>query len=236
MNYLSAPRDALRLTRSQGLRKAWLVAMLVVLVGIFASAKKHRHRGEDTESSATFDYYLLSLSWAPNYCASHPADHSSECQTGNHKSFVLHGLWPQAESGPPPKECGPASPVAHEVVDHMLEYMPSAGLVQHEWREHGVCSGLSSRDYFAQAEQAFRSVHVPNDLQSLNRENDLPVSEIESNFAEANHAPRDAFRISCHDGELVAVEACLDKDLRYRACSGSVRECRAPQVHLLAVR
>lgn len=236
MSHFIALSNTCVLNTSRSLKKALTLLFLVLLVALNVSAKKHRRHGGDSKSPGTFDYYLLSLSWAPNYCASHPADHSSECQTGNHKAFVLHGLWPQAESGPPPKECGPASPVAHEVVDHMLEYMPSAGLVQHEWREHGVCSGLSSRDYFAQAEQAFRSVHVPNDLQSLNRENDLPVSEIESNFAEANHAPRDAFRISCHDGELVAVEACLDKDLRYRACSGSVRECRAPQVHLLAVR
>ena len=119
--------------------------------------------------------------------------------------------------------------MAHEVVDHMLAYMPSAGLVQHEWREHGVCSGLSSRDYFAQAEQAFKSVHVPDNLQSLNREGEFPVSEIESHFAEVNHAPREAFRISCHGAELVAIEACFDRDLHYRACSGSVRECGALQ-------
>jgi hypothetical protein len=33
---------------------------------------------------AKFDYYLLSLSWVPNFCASHAEDHSSECQVGRH--------------------------------------------------------------------------------------------------------------------------------------------------------
>jgi ribonuclease T2 len=216
--------------------KLFSVIALALLIAISTSAKKHCHRSENAEGNATFDYYLLALSWAPNYCAAHPGDHSSECRAGNHKAFVLHGLWPQAESGPPPKECAPASPVAHEVVDHMLEYMPSAGLVQHEWREHGTCSGLSSRDYFAQAEQAFKSVRVPDNLQSVNHESELPVSEIESRFAEANRARPDAFRISCHQGDMVAVEACLDKELHYRACSRSVSECPSPQVHLQPAR
>lgn len=210
--------------------------LLVSVIALPVWAKKHRHKTDNDSGNATFDYYLLSLSWAPNYCASHPSDHSSECQVGNHKAFVLHGLWPQAESGPPPKECGPASPVAHEVVDHMLEYMPSAGLVQHEWREHGVCSGLSSREYFAQVEQAFKSVQVPAGLQSLNQGKSLDVAEIESQFAAANHAAKESFRVSCYDGHLVAVEGCMDKSLHLRACSHSVRECRAGQVQMEAVR
>jgi ribonuclease T2 len=221
---------------SRSLEKTLTLSVLVLLLALNASAKKHRHQGGNSESPGTFDYYLLSLSWAPNYCASHPSDHSSECQIGNHKAFVLHGLWPQAESGPPPKECGPASPVAHEVVDHMLEYMPSAGLVQHEWREHGVCSGLSSRDYFAQAEQAFRSLQIPAGLQSLNQAKSVDVAELERQFSEANRAPKESFRVSCYNEQLVAVEACMDKSLRLRACSRSVRECRAGQVQLEAVK
>jgi len=217
-----------------GRHYVFAVIVLVLLVASPAFGKKHRH--SSGSGSASFDYYLLALSWAPNFCASHPGDHSSECRVGNQKAFVLHGLWPQSESGPPPTGCAPASPVAHDLVDHMLAYMPSAGLVQHEWREHGTCSGLPAGSYFAQAEEAFKSVRVPEDLQSLNRESELPVSSLEERFADINHAPRKAFRISCHDTELVAVEACLDKELHYRECSSSVRECRGPQVHLQPVR
>jgi hypothetical protein len=35
---------------------------------------------------------------------------------------------------------------------------------------------------------------------------------------------------------MVAVEACLDKELHYRACSRSVSECPSPQVHLQPAR
>src|SRR5262249_39475240 len=212
------------------------VLAMAIVIAVPGWAKRHRHKADGESGAGSFDYYLLALSWAPNYCASHSGDHSSECRLGNHKAFVLHGLWPQAENGAPPKECAPASPVAHEVVDHMLEYMPSAGLVQHEWREHGTCSGLSSRDYFAQAEQAFKTLQVPAALQSLSHGKSLDVAEIESQFAEANHAGKESFRVSCYNGELVAVEACMDKSLHLRACSHSVRECRTGQVQMEAVR
>ncbi len=39
-----------------------------------------------------------------------------------------------------------------------------------------------------------------------------------------------AFRVSCSNSEFVAVEACLTKDLQYRQCGSSLRDCRASQV------
>ena len=131
-----------------------------------AHAKHHHHRDDSEAGAGNFDYYLLALSWAPNYCAGHPNDHSSECRIGGHTGFVLHGLWPQANSGAPPMSCSTASPVAADTVDHMLNFMPSRGLIQHEWKEHGTCSGLSAQEYFAKVELAFRNVHVPQQYQS----------------------------------------------------------------------
>src|SRR5579871_5447196 len=116
--------------------KARAVSILFLAL-LFSSAlfAKHHHR-EQSESTGSFDFYVLSLSWAPNYCSDHPADHSSECQAGAHKTLVLHGLWPQAESGAPPMSCG-GSPAAENLVDYMANYYPSRSLVQHEWQEHG---------------------------------------------------------------------------------------------------
>jgi len=197
-----------------------------------AFAKHHRHHKDSTEGGGQFDYYLLALSWAPNYCAGHPSDHSSECRIGGHKTFVLHGLWPQAGSGPPPMSCTRASPVASATVDHMLNFMPSRGLIQHEWEKHGTCSGVSAQNYFGQAEQAFTHVQVPQQYSSLNHEQQFNVADVEKSFAEANHAPLQAFRVSCHAGELVSLEVCVDKNLQYRSCTESVRECPVNQVDM----
>ena len=128
--------------------------------------------------------------------------------------------------------CAAASPVARNIVDHMLEFMPSQSLIQHEWEKHGTCSGLSSAEYFAKVEQAFKSVQVPHDYPDLKQSQKFSVTDIESNFASENHAPKDAFRLSCHAGDLVGVEVCLNKDLQYQACTQTVRECPSIQVLL----
>jgi ribonuclease T2 len=207
-------------------------ALLCFLLSVTPSAfAKHHHHHNDAVASQ-FDYYLLSLSWAPNYCAGHPSDHSNQCKIGEHKAFVLHGLWPQARSGPPPMSCSDASPVASATVDHMLNFMPSRGLIQHEWEKHGTCSGLSAQQYFTQAEQAYTRVQVPPQYLSLDHEQQFSVPELEKHFAEANHAPLPAFRVSCHGGDLVNLEVCVDKNLQYRSCAQSVRECPVGQVDM----
>jgi ribonuclease T2 len=204
----------------------WALLSFVVLTAPIAAARRrHRHH-----HPARFDYYVLALSWAPNYCASHPTDHTSECQAGAHKAFVLHGLWPQANNAPPPMSCEPARPVAHDVVDHMLQFMPTPALIQHEWAKHGTCSGLSPQDYFAKVEQAFQKVQVPSEFQSLSTPKDFAVKDVEQNFASANHAPEQAFRVSCHGSDLVNLEVCVSKDLDYQPCTGSVHECTVGQV------
>jgi ribonuclease T2 len=199
-----------------------------LLLFVPAARAKRKH----LKSNAQFDYYLLSLSWAPNFCSSHPSDHSSECTRGNHTAFVLHGLWPQSNSGLPPMACTPASPVAKRIVDHMLGLMPTRNLIQHEWEKHGTCSGLSAADYFTQVEQSFKSVKVPQQYPALTQEQQLSVYDVEVAFARENHAPEQAFRISCHGGYLVGLEVCLTKDLQFQACTKSVHECPANQVRL----
>jgi ribonuclease T2 len=217
--------------------KSTLAFALCCVLSLTPSAfAKHHHHHNDSEGAGQFDYYLLSLSWAPNYCASHPNDRSSECRIGGHHTFVLHGLWPQSTSGPPPMSCSNASPVAAATVDHMLNFMPSRSLIQHEWQEHGTCSGLSAQEYFAQAEQAYTHLQVPPQYRNLNQQRQFDVSDLEKSFAEANGAPADAFRVSCHEGELVNLEVCVDKNLQYRSCTQSVRECPVSQVGMQAPR
>jgi ribonuclease T2 len=191
------------------------------------AAPKQHH---STKTNGQFDYYLLSLSWAPNYCAGHPKDHSVECRAGRHANFVLHGLWPQMATGQQRTNCTTASPVSSATVQHMRQYYPSSSLIQHEWSTHGTCSGLSAADYFGQVEQAFTAIKIPDQYRNLGQSQTLDVKDIEQGFAAANNAPTGAFRISCHSGELVNVEVCLSKDLQYQACTASARECPSAQV------
>ena len=209
-----------------------VLACLAIVISVEASKQHKAH----TSPEAKFDYYVLALSWAPNYCAGHPGDRSNECRIGQQANFVLHGLWPQATAGDQPASCAPAQPVSHGLVRHMLEYFPSRGLIQHEWQQHGVCSGLSPADYFGKVEQAVNGLKIPDQYRSLDQGQKFNVKEVERSFAQANNAPADAFRVSCHSGEMVSLEVCLSKDLQYQACTSSASECPAPQVFMRATR
>jgi ribonuclease T2 len=220
------------------MRRSYFYSLsLIVLMcaGLALGAPKHHHPSSDSQPG-NFDYYLLSISWAPNYCAGHPSDHSSECRAGAGKSFVLHGLWPQADSGPYLENCGTAPPVSSDIVNHMLNYMPSASLIQHEWQTHGTCSRLSAQDYFDKVVQAFSNLQLPPAYQQVKAQQETGVQDLERAFASANGAPAGAFRVSCHSGELVNLEACLSKDLKYQSCGNSVRECPANQVLMRPVK
>jgi ribonuclease T2 len=147
--------------------------------------------------------------------------------------FTLHGLWPDGQGAEWPQYCTPTRLVPEPVIRASLCNTPSVQLIQHEWEKHGTCTGLAAQDYFAKVEQAFRNVHVPEQYPALTHEQQFNVSDLEKSFAEANHAPPDAIRVSCHAGALVSLEVCVDKNLQYQSCTQSVRECPANQVDML---
>jgi ribonuclease T2 len=102
-----------------------------------------------TACGGKFDYYLFSLSWSPEYCHSHPE--AVECGEGKHYGFIVHGLWPQFNNGRYPEHCSDAGAVSapaslHEIMPN--EIMPDPGLIAHEWKTHGTCTGVSSSEYF----------------------------------------------------------------------------------------
>ena len=218
------------------IKRIHIALLLVLFVTLAATAVAKKRRQPAAPPPGQFDYYVLSLSWAPNYCAGHPGDHSNECKTGGHAGFVLHGLWPQTTVGRPPLSCENVSPVSAETVRRMMEYFPDRGLIQHEWQAHGSCSGLDAQEYFGKMEQAFKATKVPDQYRTLDHSQTLPIKQIEKAFADANNAPANAFRVSCHAGELVNLEACLNKDLQYQACTQSVHDCSTPQLLMRGVR
>jgi ribonuclease T2 len=111
--------------------QACLALLGCALLTVPAGAQSRHHR--TSRAAGTFDYYLLSLSYAPDFCAQPGGNKDPrECGKGRQLGFVVHGLWPQSESGPGPERCGPASPVSQAIVQVMLHYIPSPSLIQHE--------------------------------------------------------------------------------------------------------
>ena len=215
-----------------------LGALIAVCLAVsVADARSHKKKSQG--SGGGFDYYLLSLSYAPDFCAQ-PAGNKDprECGAGKHVGFIVHGLWPQSEGGRGPENCGSASPVSQDLVRVMLSYIPTESLIQHEWRTHGTCSGASAQDYFAAVRKARDSVTIPADLKQPSAQLQLSPSNVEAKFAAANPSfPRQAFRLSCyHDGELQEARICFNKDLSPRGCTSSAGSCSTSRVTMLPVR
>ncbi len=209
-----------------------LLIAVILSLNCVSAAKTHRKPADNTPGK--FDYYLLTLSWAPEFCATHSSSaSSSECDPTHHFGFVVHGLWPENQDGSYPQHCGSAQPVSQTTVRQMLPIMPDSGLIQHEWSTHGTCSGLDSQTYFGDIKNAFSQLKIPSQYQSPSQPANASPSEIEQKFAARNGAPVSAFRVSCSGSEFVALEVCMTKDLQYRQCGSGVRDCRAPQVTLL---
>jgi ribonuclease T2 len=168
-----------------------------------------------------FDFYLLNLSWSPEFCATH--GDAAEC--AEHDGFVLHGLWPQNYDGSYPQHC--ASTAGPTDASRYRDIFPDQHLLLHEWQTHGTCSGLSARDYFATARAAKKKVVVPKELVAPTSELQLSPSAILGDFAAANPSiPRESFALSCGNNRLTAIEVCLGKDLNAVSCKG-IRSCRA---------
>jgi len=205
--------------------------LIAVLVGTAQSRKPRAAAGD-------FSYYMLVLSYAPDFCAEPGGNKDPrECGAGRKVGFIVHGLWPQGDTSRGPENCG-GSPVSQAVIQATLNYIPIPSLIQHEWTSHGTCSGLNAVDFFAALRKARDSVTLPGDLSQPAQSLQLTPSQVEGKLAGANPSfPATAFRTSCYrDGELQEVRVCLNKDLSPRACGQSAGECRLPSVTMLPVK
>jgi len=211
------------------------VVSLVVMLAV-ASGQGRRGGGERV-APGDFDYYLLALSWAPDFCDRPNVQHDPrECGPGRRLGFVVHGLWPQLDNGGHPSQCAPARPVAQAIVQRALLLIPGEGLIQHEWRDHGTCSGLSSAAYFDTVRRAYEAVVIPSEFRQLEHRVEASPREIEMKFAAANPRFRDSLRVACSGGELSEVRVCMGKDLAPRACGPHDTRCPARTIAMLPVK
>ncbi|NEX46047.1 ribonuclease T2 family protein [Pseudotabrizicola algicola] len=213
------------------MRKLW-----PVLAAICAFAGAARAEGE---RAGDFDYYVMALSWSANWCALEgDARRDPQCDRGSGVPFVLHGLWPQFETGWPSYcRTGAADPSRGDTAA-VADVFGGAGSAFYQWKKHGRCSGLSARDYYALARKAFGAVTVPPVFSRITKDMKLPASVVEDAFVESNPGlARDQITVTCRAGMIQEVRLCLTRDLQPRRCGADViRDCSLQDAELNAVR
>ena len=187
-----------------------------------------------------FDFYVLALSWSPEYCSSN--NDPQQCSVGRRLGFVLHGLWPQYNRGYP-SDCSNAQlPTA--VREQYVSIYPSPSLISHEWSKHGTCSGLAPADYLGLSKRIKDSVIIPTAYRAPEQPIRTTSSKLVSDFVAANQGTQtDTFTTFCTGSGryLQELRVCFSKDGKPIACSteilrNSSRSCQAADFLIRNVR
>ncbi len=131
-----------------------------LIAGLLLTAPAQARQRPAPSQAGDFDYFLLSLSIAPSFCALSSSNQAKgECQsltTGDfHETpLTVHGLWPNRAGvsvNRQPQDCDapPLGVLPLPLQYSLRRFMPAGpGLARYEWRKHGGCSGLSAEAYF----------------------------------------------------------------------------------------
>ena len=182
----------------------------------------------DGEPAGEFDYYVLALSWSPNWCALEGDRRGSDqCDARHDHGWILHGLWPQFTSGWPSYCRTSHRAPSRSDTRAMRDIMGTGGLAWHQWKKHGTCSGLSSDDYFTLSRLAYSRVTRPSVFRKLTDPVKLPASVVEEAFLKANPSlSADMITITCKRGHIQEARLCFTRDLTPRRCGADVlRDC-----------
>jgi ribonuclease T2 len=216
------------------------VAGFTLVLGAFSAPAMAQDNGRDVPGQ--FDFYVLSLSWSPSFCAA-AAERGSRRSTGGQcgarpYSFVVHGLWPQYEKGFP-ESCEVPSPrISRRLVSSMLDLMPAPHLVFNEWDKHGTCSGLAPQAYFDTVRKARAAVKIPPEYADVEQPLQVTPKNVADAFVKANPGlTSNGVAIECSRRRLSEVRLCLSKDLKFRDCPDIVRRaCRSNQLTMPPAR
>ncbi len=216
--------------------------LIAVLFAGSAWAQGRPANASGPNEPGRFDFYVLALSWSPSFCeASRERGRGTPdaAQCGERPySFVVHGLWPQHERGFPAFCQVPAPRLARNIVDSMLDLMPSPRLVFHEWDRHGTCSGLAQQAYFDNVRKARSVVKIPGEYQSIPTALSVSPAAVEDAFIKANPGlARSGMAVACDGRRLNEIRICLTKELGFRDCPEIARRtCRSASLTMPPVR
>lgn len=193
----------------------------------------------DGEAAGDFDYYVMSLGWSSNWCATTgDARDDPQCDPGRGLTWTLHGLWPQNETGWPSYCRTSERDPSRRESEAMADIMGGAGLAWYEWKKHGRCAGLAAKTYYGIMRKAYAAVVIPQIFAKISVDLKVPALVIEDAFVESNpQLSRDQITITCDQGMIQEVRICLRKDLQPRRCGADViRDCSLKDAELDAVR
>jgi len=191
--------------------------------------EKPRLERADCVNRVRSDYFVLALSWSPEFCQQARTDPDSRFQCERNRfGFVVHGLWPNANGArgkcDQPRNCA-ATLVSDSLVKTHLCTMPGVQLIQGEWQKHGTCSGLSQTGYFQQIDRLWQGLKLPDLRRTAPPSGTMPVRAIRKAFADANAnsgLTQEALVVDLSGQNLSEVRICYDLAFKPRKCPAGI--------------
>lgn len=211
----------------------------VLWVAMFATTTMVSAALADGEQTGDFDYYVLALSWSPNWCAREGSARGSEqCDSDRDLGWVVHGLWPQFEDGWPSYCRHSFRNPSKGMTAEQSDIFGAGGAAWYQWKKHGSCAGLKPQKYFDLVRQAYTEVNRPEVLRKLEKPIRLPAKVIEDAFLKANpNWQPDMVTVTCKSDQIQEVRVCLTHDLEPRRCGRDVsRDCTQQRALLEPIR
>lgn len=212
--------------------------MIVVRLALALLLLLSAARTAGADEPGDFDFYVLALSWSPSWCeAEGDGRDSAQCDGRRPYAFVVHGLWPQWTRGWP-EFCDADNRPSRRQIEGMLDLLPDPGLVSHQWRKHGSCSGLDPASYFDLIRKARAKIRIPDAFNAPERWLTVDPQAVEESFRLANPGlGPTSIAVTCDQRRLREVRICLTRGLDFTACPEVDRRgCRRDRVAVPPVR
>ncbi|MDX2263566.1 MAG: ribonuclease T2 [Hyphomicrobiales bacterium] len=218
--------------------------LLFIVAVVTCGAASVQAQGRDRPEAGDFDYYVLAMSWSPTHCQLNGGRRDrDDAQCGGERphAFILHGLWPQWWRRWP-EYCWTKKRewVSNEVIRDMMDIMPGKGLIIHQYRKHGSCSGMDPERYFGTARALYESIRIPDAFKRPNAQVTTTPDDVEKAFLDANpQLTADMLAVSCKNGLVDEVRVCFSRDRKPAKCGGNedqARLCRSDRLLMPPVR
>jgi ribonuclease T2 len=167
-----------------------------------------------TQPPGRFDFYVLSLTWVPGFCATHRDPEECRRDLG----FRLHGLWPESVDGYP-TDCASAA-LPESVREAYIGLFPDPQMIGHEWAKHGTCTGLGPSGFFGKTQSLFGSITVPPAYRQQRNLRPSDAVAVRAAFLAANPNLRvGSIVVECVRRQISEIHICLRKDGSARGCA-----------------
>jgi len=208
------------------MQKKLLLISLLMTSNIYAQScnipnilPKAKNTKIDCINNTKADYYMLALSYSPQFCYKHRQPSQNIQCKDNKFEFIVHGLWPQKTNAnnkcEHPRNCLQTS-VDDKTIIQNLCIMPSPTLINQEWQKHGSCSFNNPAEYYKNIQSLWNNLNKP----AFNKNKNLTVQDIKQEFIKINkNLLADNINVELQNKRFLSeVRICYDLKFNYKSC------------------